>query len=109
MSYAGGGTVSVPAQPSAVAPAAAPPSPNGQHACSCHEQPTAASHAKANGNGDGDGFTAAYFQPKPLVTESRSTSANESTAFQVDGRPDFTRMTPTDRLAYHRQRLGLGR
>jgi len=26
-----------------------------------------------------------------------------------DGRPDFTRMDVAQRLAYHRQRLGLGR
>jgi hypothetical protein len=26
-----------------------------------------------------------------------------------NGRPDFTRMSPAERLAYHRQRLGLGR
>ena len=27
----------------------------------------------------------------------------------TNGRPDFARMSPADRLAYHRQRLGLGR
>ena len=85
MSYAGGGIVSVP------------------------EKPASGPSARASRDGDRDGFSAAHFQPKPLVTESRSTSASESTAFQIDGRPDFARMTPTDRLAYHRQRLGLGR
>ena len=111
MSYAGGGMVTVPAQAAAIAAAASSPSPssNGRHACACHEKPEAASPAPAHANGDGNGFPAAHFLPKPLVTESKSTSASESTAFQVDGRPDFARMTPSDRLAYHRQRLGLGR
>jgi hypothetical protein len=27
----------------------------------------------------------------------------------INGRPDFSKMSPADRLAYHRQRLGLGR
>jgi hypothetical protein len=105
MSYAGGGTVSVPARPATV-PASAQPSPssNGAHACSCHDHDKPAA-SRANGNG----FAASFEQPKPLVTESKSTSASETPSFQVNGRPDFARMTPTDRLAYHRQRLGLGR
>jgi hypothetical protein len=102
MSYAGGGMIAVPAQPAAPAPSAVPqpqPSANGAHACSCHEKRPAESN----------GHAAAYQQPRSLVTESKSVSASESPSFLVDGRPDFSRMTPTDRLAYHRQRLGLGR
>ncbi len=104
MSYAGGGTVSVPAQPATASPLPAA-SANGAHACSCHEKPAAAAHA----NGTGNGVAPAYFAPRPLVTESKSVSASEAPSFQVNGRPDFARMSPTDRLAYHRQRLGLGR
>ncbi|APW62976.1 hypothetical protein [Paludisphaera borealis] len=107
MSYAGGGLVTVPAQPAAVGPTTAPlpsPSSNGAHACSCHDHgKPAATHA------NGNSFAAVFEQPKPLVTESKLTSASETPSFQVNGRPDFARMTPTDRLAYHRQRLGLGR
>jgi hypothetical protein len=100
MSYAGGGMVTVPAQPASPAPMAAPqPSANGAHACSCHEKKPAESN----------GHVAAFPQPRSLVTESKSVSASESPSFLVNGRPDFSRMTPTDRLAYHRQRLGLGR
>jgi hypothetical protein len=49
------------------------------------------------------------------VTESASVStrvngkAASSRAPSVNGRPDFTKMSPADRLAYHRERLGLGR
>jgi len=102
MSYAGGGMVTVPAQPKESAPAAVPqpqPSANGAHACSCHEKKSAESN----------GHAAVYQQPRSLVTESKSVSASEGPSLLVDGRPDFSRMTPTDRLAYHRQRLGLGR
>jgi hypothetical protein len=112
MSYAGGKTVTVPAsQPEAPTPAPSPslfaaiPSANGngKHAPS------------ANGNGvvshasNGNGFHAA---PRPLVTESQSTRAYEGVSTpdgSTGGRPDFGRMTPIDRLAYHRARLGLGR
>jgi hypothetical protein len=112
MSYGGGKTVTVPAsQPEAPTPAPSPslfaaiPSANGngKHAPS------------ANGNGvvshasNGNGFHAA---PRPLVTESQSTRAYEGVSTpdgSTGGRPDFGRMTPIDRLAYHRARLGLGR
>jgi hypothetical protein len=54
---------------------------------------------------------------KPRVTESYRTSARllqpeipaAAALAGSNGRPDFARMTPADRLAYHRQRLGLGR
>jgi hypothetical protein len=38
--------------------------------------------------------------PKPMKNGFPST---------LDGRPDFTRMDVAQRLAYHRDRLGLGR
>jgi len=111
MSYAGGKTVTVPAmpkpEPAAPAPArpqapspfAAAPSANGSHA---------AGNGKPSANGDG--FHGA---PRPLVTESRPSRENEngsaSFATTSNGLPDFGRMSPTDRLAYHRARLGLGR
>ncbi|MDG3004522.1 hypothetical protein [Paludisphaera mucosa] len=106
MSYAGGKSVTVP--PPQAAPAAAPtaapslfaakPSTNGFHA----------TNGSAGTNGDG------FHAPaRPLVTESRSTRETRNgvsaAAEAPDGRPDFARMSPSDRLAYHRDRLGLGR
>ncbi|WP_165067680.1 hypothetical protein [Paludisphaera rhizosphaerae] len=101
MSYAGGKTVTVPPMPSP-SPVPAPsivgakPSTNGYHGV----------NGSANGNGRLVGS-------RPLVTESRPSRENENGvptfAEKPDGRPDFTRMSPTDRLAYHRARLGLGR
>src|SRR5262249_24977814 len=48
-----------------------------------------------------------------LVTESypgaRSNHATTSRPLSSHGRPDFTWMSPAERLAYHRERLGLGR
>jgi hypothetical protein len=52
---------------------------------------------------------------KPLVTESHRGASRDHRPQPValspssNGRPDFARMTPTERLAYHRERLGLGR
>jgi hypothetical protein len=52
---------------------------------------------------------------RPAVTESyaaasryNSSSVNHESPPQ-NGRPDFARMTSAERLAYHRERLGLGR
>ena len=51
----------------------------------------------------------------PIVTESYpalSRHGGVSTNGRITsptGRPDFARMTPAERLAYHRERLGLGR
>ncbi len=74
--------------------------------CAC--QAHAASHSGAS-------ETCACPNGRPLVTESYSVSRyNEVTSSangrtHANGRPDFTRMTPAERLAYHRERLGLGR
>jgi hypothetical protein len=50
---------------------------------------------------------------RPLVTESytvaRYQHASSNGRPTSNGRPDFARMTPEQRLAYHRERLGLGR
>jgi hypothetical protein len=51
----------------------------------------------------------------PVVTESNTSVSRYNHAFtngapaSSNGRPDFAKMSPADRLAYHRQRLGLGR
>jgi hypothetical protein len=52
---------------------------------------------------------------RPVVTESNSSVSRynhtftNGTSASANGRPDFAKMSPADRLAYHRQRLGLGR
>jgi hypothetical protein len=84
--------------------ATAAASSDGRHACQCHEQPAAS-----------NGVAAKCGCKAPVVTESsngvsrynhaRSKGAGPST----NGRPDFAKMSPAERLAYHRERLGLGR
>jgi hypothetical protein len=52
---------------------------------------------------------------RPLVTESSSAVSRHlqtpqpRAAISSNGHPDFARMSPAERLAYHRERLGLGR
>jgi hypothetical protein len=103
MSYGGGAMVTVPPSTSpATAIIAGKPSTNGK--------PAANGKPSANGTTNGNGW---HVPSKPLVTESRPSrhEGDGGPAFAVtsDGRPDFGKMTPTDRLAYHRARLGLGR
>jgi len=87
MSYGGKpASVSVPAAPSPKAEPAA-------HACKCHDPAPSAS---------------------PVVTASVHGSANGKVAkngfpTRSDGLPDFGKMDVPQRLAYHRERLGLGR
>jgi len=100
MSYGGTSTsVTVPAMPS--------PSANGSHGCGCHTNGTpAAPVAKAPA-------CACHDAPKasaPVVTVSTSTRPSTN-GFPTlgNGHPDFARMDVAQRLAYHRERLGLGR
>ncbi|MFI5459054.1 MAG: hypothetical protein ACHRXM_26800 [Isosphaerales bacterium] len=79
-------------------------STNGSEPCSCHS-----SAAARNGQAGRCGCR------RPVVTESHPGASrhahvptNGSTGTPA-ARPDFTRMSPEERLAYHRQRLGLGR
>jgi hypothetical protein len=81
---------------------------NGAEKCACQSS-TAAQNGEVHRCGCA----------RPTVTESdpaasrlahtaaSGTSARPGAA--PYGRPDFTRMSPEERLAYHRQRLGLGR
>ena len=51
-------------------------------------------------------------QPRPVVVTEAIRSGNPASnghAVLANGRPDFTKMDVAQRLAYHRQRLGLGR
>jgi hypothetical protein len=74
-------------------------------ACNCHPQPA----APQNGVTDQCGCHG------PVVTESSTSASRYNHVFtngasaSPNGRPDFSKMSPADRLAYHRQRLGLGR
>jgi hypothetical protein len=109
MSYGGTPAVVVPAGNGAPAPA--PPAPsidgrrisaatgtNGVHKCQCEGSTSSAP-------GTCTCKTATVAEP---VVQTRKSEPAISTAAFSNGRPDFSKMTPTDRLAYHRQRLGLG-
>jgi hypothetical protein len=106
MSYSG-------TKSSAVVPArpAVSPSANGASACHCHTAEKPAHKSEQNGKAAGCGCH------KPLVTESSSsvsryshvTVSTNGQTVSSNGRPDFTRMSPAERLTYHRERLGLGR
>ncbi len=74
--------------------------------CSCQ--------ANASGNErKPDSCACAGEKRRPLVTESYAVARYQHSSSNgqppSNGRPDFARMTPAERLAYHRERLGLGR
>jgi hypothetical protein len=85
-------------KPAVVVPALQASS-NGNHRCACHDQ------AKATPGQCGCKTS--------RVTESAASARSNGLVTPAlpigNGRPDFSKMTPDDRLAYHRQRLGLGR
>jgi hypothetical protein len=105
MSYASKPAVVVPARTQPGAPVAptrpAVPSANGAHRCQCLEHSGSAAQSDK------------CPCKTTLVTESaprlRSNGPVAPTSVLANGRPDFSKMSPADRLAYHRQRLGLGR
>jgi hypothetical protein len=110
MSYAGTSAVTVSpriqAQPPALAISAR--STDSHHECACKKASgamAAAASTCACSNGSVVGKSAVS---RPIVTESAG-KTSVSGSGSSNGRPDFTKMSPTDRLAYHRQRLGLGR
>jgi hypothetical protein len=98
MSYGGSSTsVTVPARPE--------PSSKG-HACACESHDHAPAKAEAHA-------CQCHDEPKakaPVVTISAATRPSKN-GFPTlsNGRPDFARMDVAQRLAYHRERLGLGR
>ncbi|AGA26134.1 hypothetical protein [Singulisphaera acidiphila] len=103
MSYGGTSTsVVVPAKPEPAPPAPTPavavaPAKEA-HACQCHShhhapEPVPATRAA---------------EPAPHSISNGQASSNGFPTFS-DGLPDFSRMDVVQRLAYHRQRLGLGR
>ena len=118
MSYSEGSRarIAVPGSPRAIAataPVSARPvssgaaaSSNGKAACPCQSEPAAVSQNGAGGH---------CSCQRPAVTESNSAVSRHrgispnGQAQPSHGRPDFARMTSAERLAYHRERLGLGR
>ncbi|HEV3120263.1 MAG TPA: hypothetical protein VGY53_00100 [Isosphaeraceae bacterium] len=85
----GGATASV-SVPGQTPSAALPPAPTAQ-ACQCHSQSQPAS-------------AQAVAAPAP-----NGKAASSEIPTHSNGRPDFSRMDVAQRLAYHRERLGLGR
>ena|GEM_PF-37840 len=130
MSYSGSTTsVAVPSPSAPPSPAlvSAAPSQNG-HACQCHKPaptPTPVSVPAASSNGTHHGCqchqpAASVPTPRaqavPVVPASissvkswRDDTERDGFPTHADGLPDFSRMDVAQRLAYHRQRLGLGR
>ncbi len=109
MSYAGSAPVMVtkPSTPAAepVLVSAVAPAPGAKaSACGCHgaePKPSAAPPADSS----------CKCHARPLVTESsawRRTVARQQPIPSTNGWPDFARMSAAERLAYHRNRLGLG-
>lgn len=104
MSYGGSSSVVVPA----AAKEAVASAPKSDHACACAGP---ASPPTANGQACGCHPAPAS---KPAAVPARvdfspPKASSNGIPMHPDGRPDFTRMDVTQRLAYHRQRLGLGR
>jgi len=88
MSYGGTkASVTVPPRPQPAVPQAQPQAAAQAHACRCHDHPAEPAHVESRNGAPGRNGFPAY----------------------SDGRPDFSRMDVTQRLAYHRERLGLGR
>ena len=100
MSYAGGSRVVVPKK--------AASAPGSACACKSHEasqKPAAANNGAAGRCGcEGPKVT----ESKPAAARALPTTQTRA-SFSSNGHPDFTRMSPAERLAYHRERLGLGR
>lgn len=115
MSYAGTtGSKVVASTPSPAPARVSTPAPalasagNGNGHCQCHApaapviKEASGGHCGCNGKGS-------------VVTESIGSDSRfnhivtNGHAVLTNGRPDFTKMSPAERLAYHRQRLGLGR
>jgi hypothetical protein len=79
--------------------------------CGCHSHESKTATTAASGVAS----AAPCACDRPVVTESspavsrHSRSDQARPAISANGRPDFSKMSPTERLAYHRERLGLGR
>ncbi|WP_435006810.1 hypothetical protein P12x_004284 [Tundrisphaera lichenicola] len=98
MSYGGSSTsVMVPARPKPVQAEGCGchsplPKVSGVEACQCHTAEPAAT-----------------ITPPPVAVKSNGKPSKNGFPATLDGRPDFSRMDVTQRLAYHRDRLGLDR
>ena len=74
--------------------------------CQCH----AATAAPQNGVAKQCGCHGGSVVTESITSVSRYNHVvHNAHACRINGRPDFTKMSPAERLAYHRQRLGLGR
>ncbi len=101
MSYAGGTRITVPKKDKVEAATS----------CGCD------SHEKAGAGAVANGVAGRCGCERPRVTESKPGVARQPQSQQPklpfsangNGHPDFPRMSPAERLAYHRERLGLGR
>ncbi len=126
MSYAGTSSTSVPKMEFAASRVVPAPAPNREAAsaisatgesCGCHGNSPASNGTASSVSTNGAAHCACKH---PLVTESKPAASRHihlqqahlqqaRPSFSSNGHPDFARMSPAERLAYHRERLGLGR
>jgi hypothetical protein len=116
MSYAGGSRIAVaaPRRFNANAPVVQPstnsPQPSqeasGKAHCACQSTRESASR---NGAAEHCSCRRAAVTESYAAASRYNASHSDHQVPSQNGRPDFPRMTPAERLAYHRQRLGLGR
>jgi hypothetical protein len=113
MSYAGtpASSATAPKKQSSALGAAPVPSPaiaianNGSGHCQCHAPAPAPKEAAGRCGCHGGSVVT---ESIPSVSRYNHVVANRHSS-PSNSRPDFTRMSPAERLAYHRERLGLGR
>ena len=107
MSYAGtaGSSAAVPRP--MPAPSAAVSS-NGHSHCQCHGSAAAPKEKEAAAGCGCQNGRSVVTESIPAVSRYNHVVSNGVSA-STNGRPDFTKMSPAERLAYHRHRLGLGR
>lgn len=115
MSYAGTSTPSARVDGTRNAAANGKPEPSGNGSPRASEAKSACPcQSKASGPAGAPDSCGCHGQERrPLVTESHNVARYQPSSANgqshSNGRPDFARMTPAERLAYHRERLGLGR
>jgi hypothetical protein len=112
MSYSGKPSVAMSAQAATNGPPAAATVPTtnatvGSHECHCQDvvMPAVSQACACKSKA----VLVTESAPRPRNDAIRSGPSTNGSGASTNGRPDFARMSPADRLAYHRQRLGLGR
>ncbi|MHC5539887.1 hypothetical protein ACYOEI_16835, partial [Singulisphaera rosea] len=102
-------SVTVPPKPQAASPILAPAPAAAALDCQCHTNGAKVQEPARNGSAAAHDCGCHSNVAKPSVEPQRNGSIEKGFPIFSDGRPDFGKMDVGQRLAYHRQRLGLGR